>query len=105
MSTGDQPVGMQPDALEKMGADFCTSAGVIKSQATKVADNIIGKAHVGAAYESEGAKIEAGLREVESWLNDWAEATELTGDAIGQDVVSMSTVDKENSDGTQKAAS
>ncbi|WP_328388234.1 hypothetical protein [Nocardia sp. NBC_00416] len=105
MSTGDQSVGMQPDALAKMGADFCTSAGVIKSQATKVADNIIGKAHVGAAYESEGVKFESGLREVESWLNDWSEATDLTGQAIGRDVVSISNVDKENSGETQKAAS
>ncbi|MEV3962677.1 hypothetical protein AB0M34_17535 [Nocardia sp. NPDC050193] len=105
MSTGDQPVGMQADALEKMGADFCTSAGVIESQATKVADNIIGKAHVGAAYESEGVKLEAGLREVESWLKDWAEATDLTGDAIGRDVVAMSDVDRENSDQTEQAAS
>ncbi len=105
MSTGDQPVGMDADALGVMGNSFRTSAGVIKGQATKVAGDIIEKAHVGAAYATEGGELESGLREIEHWLNDWAEATQLTGQAIGDDVVKFSNVDDENASETGKAAS
>lgn len=105
MSTDDQPVGMQADSLEALGLDFVTSAGVIKDQATKVAQNIVAAADTGYAYiDTQGKNIESGLRRVESWLNEWYQATELTGETIGQNVISMTTVDKENSDKTQQAA-
>ncbi|WP_280462499.1 hypothetical protein [Nocardia carnea] len=106
MSTGGQPVGMDPDALGKMGNDFCGSAGVLRDQAKKVGENIIGASATGFAYvEAQGKDIENGLRAIETWLNDWAEATDLTGEAIGQDVVTYSNVDKENASQTQQAAS
>ncbi|MBF6350554.1 hypothetical protein IU448_16255 [Nocardia flavorosea] len=105
MSTGDQPVGMDADALGVMGNSFRTSAGVIKGQATKIAGDIIEKAHVGAAYAKEGGDLESGFREIEKWLNDWAEATQLTGEAIGDNIVEFSTVDDENAGETDKAAS
>lgn len=105
MSTGDQPVGMDADALDATGNRFRASAGVIGGQAGKVAGSLVGKAHVGAAYAEEGGAIENGLREVETWLKDWAEATQLTGEAIGRDVVEFSDVDAENAGETQKAAS
>lgn len=106
MSTGDQPVGMEADALGKLGNDFCGSAGVIKDQARKVADNIIPPSATGFAYiGDQGKNIDNGLRKIETWLNDWAEATDLIGEAIGQDVVTYSNVDKENANQTQQAAS
>lgn len=105
MSTGDQPVGMDADALAVTGHNFRSSAGAIKDHAQKVVDSIVDKAHVGAGHADEGGKIANGLREVEAWLNEWSEATKRTGDAIGQDVVTISEVDTQNSNETQKAAS
>lgn len=105
MSTGDQSVGMDADALGKLGNEFCGRAGVIKDQAKKVADNFIPPSAAGFAYiGDQGKNIDSGLRKIETWLNDWAEATDLIGEAIGQDVVTYSNVDKENSDNTQQAA-
>ena len=105
MSTGDQPVGMEADALAVTGHNFRSSAQAIKEHAPKVVNNIVDKAHVGAGHADEGGKIAEGLRAVEAWLNEWSEATKRTGDAIGQDVVAISEVDTQNSNETQKAAS
>ncbi|WP_157224229.1 hypothetical protein [Nocardia paucivorans] len=104
MSTG-QPVGMEPDALGKMANDFRSSASVVKAQGEKVSTNMVGPGDVGHAYSEKGKRIQSGLEAVQAWLNNWSEATDLTGDAIGQSVVEFSNVDRENANQNQKAAS
>ncbi|WP_063061760.1 hypothetical protein [Nocardia sienata] len=105
MSTGDQTVGMQGDALVSLANNMRTSAEVVKGQVQGVAGNMVGPADTGFAYKTQGDVIHSGLEVVQQWLNDWSEATQLTADAMGQTVIEMSTVDKENSDNTQQAGS
>ncbi|NUP27227.1 MAG: hypothetical protein HOQ44_11140 [Nocardia sp.] len=105
MSTGDQSVGMQGDALVALANDMRTSAAVIEDQAKSVARSPIAPADTGAAYKAQGDAIHAGIAAVEKWLGDWSEATQLTGDAMGQTVIEMSDVDQENAGRTQQAAS
>ncbi|MEU4315697.1 hypothetical protein [Nocardia sp. NPDC024068] len=105
MSTGEQTVGMQSDAVVSLANKMRTSAGEVKNQVGQVAGNMIAPGDTGFAYKAQGDAIHAGLDAVQQWLNDWSEATQLTGDAMGQTVIEMSTVDKENSDKTQQAAS
>ncbi|MEU1984319.1 hypothetical protein [Nocardia sp. NPDC019395] len=105
MSTGDQSVGMDGPALTKMANDMRTSAGVVKGQVGSVVDHMVGSADTGFAYKTQGDNIHAGLETVQAWLNDWSEATQLSGDAMGQTVLEISTVDQENAVGTQQAAS
>lgn len=105
MSTGDQTVGMQGDALVSLANNMRISADVVKGEVPGVAANMVAPGDTGVAYKTQGDAIHAGLEAVQQWLNDWSEATQLTGDAMGQTVVEMSTVDKENSDNTRQAAS
>lgn len=105
MSTGDQTVGMQSDAVVSLANKMRTSAGVVKGQAGSFADSMVGPADTGAEYKKQGDAIHAGLEAVQKWLNDWAEATQLTGDAMGQTVIEFSDVDRENAANTQQAAS
>lgn len=96
---------MQADALGKLANDFRGSAGVVKDQAEKVSDNLVGPGDVGHNYTEKGKRIQSGLEAVRAWLDDWSEATELTGEAIRQSVVTYSNVDRENANETRKAAS
>jgi hypothetical protein len=105
MSTGDQTVGMQGDALVGLANNMRTSADVVKGEAGGVAGSMIAPADTGAEYKKQGDAVHAGLEAVQQWLNDWSEATQLTGDAMGQTVIDFSTVDKENAANTQQAAS
>ncbi|MGW6331900.1 hypothetical protein [Nocardia rhamnosiphila] len=104
MSTGDRTVGMQGDALVALANDMRTSADVVKGQAGEVAGSMIAPADTGAEYKKQGDAVHAGLEAVRQWLDDWAEATQLTGDAMGQTVIEFSTVDAENAVDTQQAA-
>ncbi|MFI2232057.1 hypothetical protein [Nocardia testacea] len=105
MSTGDRTVGMQSDALVSLANNMRTSADVVKGEAGSVARSVIAPADTGAEYKKQGDALHAGLEAVRQWLADWSEATQLTGDAMGQAVVEFSTVDKENAANTQQAAS
>ncbi|MFI1463105.1 hypothetical protein [Nocardia carnea] len=105
MSTGDQSVGMDGPALTKLANDMRASAGEVKTQVGSVVKNMVGSGDTGFAYEAQGNQIHAGLEAVQAWLNDWSEATQLSGDAMGQTLLEISTVDQENSASTQQAAS
>lgn len=106
MSTGQpQTVGVQTGELGKLGNDLRGVAGVVRDQAKKVSDNLIGPGEVGIAYADQGKKIHTGLEAVRSWLEDWAEATANTGDAVGASVVVYSDVDRENAAATTAAGS
>ncbi|MBF6456609.1 hypothetical protein [Nocardia cyriacigeorgica] len=98
-------VGVKTGELGKLGNDFGSSAAVIKDQVKKVADNLVGPSVVGAHYGQEGKDIQAGLEAVKKWLEDWAEAGTLTGEAIGATVVKVSNVDAENAANTTQAGS
>ncbi|NKY55653.1 hypothetical protein [Nocardia flavorosea] len=101
MSTGE--VGVQGDGLVSLGTKMRDSAGVVNGQVQQVA--MVAPTDTGFGYKTQGDAIHNGLLAVQQWLKDWSEATQLTGDAMGQTVVEVSTVDKENSDNTQQAAS
>lgn len=105
MSTGDQPVGVDSPALVNMANDMRDSAQTVKGQVTRIADNMVGSADTGFAYKKQGDDIHAGMEAVQAWLNDWSEATQLSGDAMGQMELAVTTVDQVNSDNTQQAAS
>ncbi|MGI5223174.1 hypothetical protein [Nocardia sp. CA-290969] len=106
MSTGDQPVGMDSDAVVNLASNLRDSADAVKRQVQGVADNMIAPTDTGFAYKkTQGDAIHNGLLTVQQWLKDWAEATQLTGDAIGQNAISVTTVDKVNSENTEQAAS
>lgn len=103
MSTGE--VGVQGDGLVSLASKMRDSAGAVKDQVAGVDATMVGSADTGFAYETQGDAIHAALMGVQQWLKDWSEATQLTGDALGETVVTMTTVDQENSDNTQQAAS
>lgn len=106
MSTGQpQTVGVQTGELGKLGNDLRAVAGVVRDQSKKVSDNLIGPGEVGVHYVEQGKKIQTGLETVRSWLDDWAEATTNTGDAVGASVVIYSDVDRENSAAITNAGS
>lgn len=97
--------GMQSDALVGLANDMRTSADAVKAQVTSIAGSMIDPAAAGFGYKTQGDAIHAGLEAVQQWLADWSEATQLTGDAMGQTVLEFSTVDQENATDTQQAAS
>ncbi|NEW39118.1 hypothetical protein GV794_20185 [Nocardia cyriacigeorgica] len=102
MTTGST-VGVKTGELGKLGNDLRSSAAAVKDQVKKVAT--IGPAEVGKNYEQEGKDIQTGLEAVKKWLEDWAEAGTISGDAIGASVVNYSNVDAENATDTTKAGS
>ncbi|WP_459547973.1 hypothetical protein [Nocardia sp. X0981] len=97
--------GMQSEALVGLANNMRASADAVKSQVTSIAGSMIVPADTGFGYKAQGDAIHAGLEAVQQWLDDWSEATQLTGDAMGQTVVELSTVDQENAANTQQAAS
>lgn len=97
--------GMQSEALVGLSNDMRTSADEVKKQVASVAGGMIAPADTGFGYKTQGDAIHAGLEAVRQWLTDWSEATQLTGDAMGQSVIEFSTVDQENAVNTQQAAS
>lgn len=105
MSTGDQPVGVDSPALVNLANSMRDSAKTVKDQAATVAGATVGAADIGFAYKTQGDAIHAGLESVQTWLKDWSEATQLSGDAMGQMEIAVTTVDQVNSDNTQQAAS
>ncbi|NKY34324.1 hypothetical protein HGA13_14735 [Nocardia speluncae] len=103
MSTGE--VGVQGDGLVSLADKMRGSAGEVNKQVAVVDTDMVGSADTGFAYEAQGNAIHAALTGVQQWLKDWSEAVQLTGDALGETVVTMTTVDQENSEKTQQAAS
>lgn len=95
--------GVQTGELGKLGTDLTASAGVVHDQVGKIADNMIGPGEVGAKYSDQGTKIQAGLEAVRGWLEEWAQATTNSGNAVGAAEISFSTVDQENAAATTNA--
>ncbi|ONM48271.1 hypothetical protein [Nocardia donostiensis] len=97
--------GVQTGELGKLGNELNSSASVVKDQAEKVSNNMVGPGEVGANYSEQGKKIQTGLEAVRAWLEDWAEATTNTGHAVGASEVIYSNVDQENATNTTNAGS
>jgi hypothetical protein len=105
MSTGDQSVGMDAAAVANLASNMRDSAGELNDQVQVVAGRMVAPADTGFAYKAQGDAIHNGLLAVQQWLKDWSEATRLTGDAMGQNVTSVTSVDRVNSENTEQAAS
>ncbi|MEV2218699.1 hypothetical protein AB0E01_02330 [Nocardia vinacea] len=97
-------MGVKTGELGALGSDFRRSASAVKVQAKRVTDHMfgVGNDEAGRNYSQEGSAVHSGLERIDAWLENWSDATDALGNALGASVVVYSEVDRAHASETDK---
>ncbi|MFI6045113.1 hypothetical protein ACIA8C_26020 [Nocardia sp. NPDC051321] len=95
--TGDpnSMVGVQTGELGRLANDLRISGQAVAKLSREVTENEFGPADAGEHYAEHGKRIQQGFERITHWMENWAEATITTADALGASVVRYSDTVKE----------